>query len=309
MCLTWSLDRFANGNSSLSDGSYRFSFNAGQITDLFGNPLDGNGNGIGGDNFVLQFHRLQGDSDGNAIVNDVDAILVNGALGATPSSATWNLNADLDRDNRVTVRDRVVVARANGNQIVTPPAASSLAAAIPGDFNENGIVDAADYTVWRKHLGTGLVLGDAGGGLDVDGADNTAWRNNYGIDLQTVFDKHETAIDEVGALAIIASTPNVPIIATVEPLVTAAVVSTSQERTKERIVSLAIAAGDNSVPKTITDAKVEVDAVFELFSSFAASVRSVGRRLSSRQTLSPLPGRTLLGKLAVAHPSSIAPAL
>ena len=32
--------------------------------------------------------------------------------------------------------------------------ASSLVSAIPGDFNGNGTVDAADYMVWRDHLGT-----------------------------------------------------------------------------------------------------------------------------------------------------------
>ena len=28
---------------------------------------------------------------------------------------------------------------------------------LPGDYNQNGIVDAADYTVWRDNLGSGTV--------------------------------------------------------------------------------------------------------------------------------------------------------
>lgn len=41
--------------------------------------------------------------------------------------------------------------------------------ALPGDFNSNGVVDAADYTVWRDGLNTTFVQ-----------ADYTTWRNQYG---------------------------------------------------------------------------------------------------------------------------------
>ena len=51
-----------------------------------------------------------------------------------------------------------------------------------GDFNANGIVDAADYTVWRNSLGqTGLALpadGDGSGG--VDATDYGVWRSHFG---------------------------------------------------------------------------------------------------------------------------------
>ena len=39
-------------------------------------------------------------------------------------------------------------------------------AAIPGDFNHNGVVDAADYIVWRKTDGTPAVY--------------NAWRTHFG---------------------------------------------------------------------------------------------------------------------------------
>jgi hypothetical protein len=51
-----------------------------------------------------------------------------------------------------------------------------------GDYNKNGVVEAADYTVWRNTLSnTGFALpadGDASG--TVDAADFFAWRENYG---------------------------------------------------------------------------------------------------------------------------------
>jgi hypothetical protein len=52
----------------------------------------------------------------------------------------------------------------------------------PGDYNTNGVVDSADYIVWRK------VLGDSGAGLAADGngngqidaGDYDVWRAHFG---------------------------------------------------------------------------------------------------------------------------------
>ena len=56
---------------------------------------------------------------------------------------------------------------------------------LPGDFNGNSIVDAADYTVWRNNLGTDFDLhgngneeGDSEGVVDL--ADYSTWTSNYG---------------------------------------------------------------------------------------------------------------------------------
>jgi hypothetical protein len=54
---------------------------------------------------------------------------------------------------------------------------------LPGDFNKNNVVDAADYTVWRDHLGapheSGL-NGNGDGANGVDAGDFTLWKNNFG---------------------------------------------------------------------------------------------------------------------------------
>jgi hypothetical protein len=60
---------------------------------------------------------------------------------------------------------------------------------VPGDFNNNGVVDAADYTVWRD------TLGQTGEGLDAD-FDNSnsidaidyeiGWRENFGRNRFTI---------------------------------------------------------------------------------------------------------------------------
>jgi fibronectin-binding autotransporter adhesin len=54
-------------------------------------------------------------------------------------------------------------------------------AGVPGDYNQNGIVDAADYVVWRKNVGPGSL--DNEGGISpgfVDGADYNFWRSRFG---------------------------------------------------------------------------------------------------------------------------------
>jgi uncharacterized repeat protein (TIGR03803 family) len=56
------------------------------------------------------------------------------------------------------------------------------APAIPGDYNSNGVIDAADYVVWRKTLGqTGANLpADGSHNNQVDSADYSVWRARFG---------------------------------------------------------------------------------------------------------------------------------
>ncbi len=58
-----------------------------------------------------------------------------------------------------------------------------VAANLPGDYNADGQVDAADYTVWRDTLGStgGGLAADGNGDLVVDALDYSVWRSNFGI--------------------------------------------------------------------------------------------------------------------------------
>jgi hypothetical protein len=54
---------------------------------------------------------------------------------------------------------------------------------LPGDFNGNGIVDAADYTVWRDNLGStsnAVLHGNGDATLGVGPGDYTLWKANFG---------------------------------------------------------------------------------------------------------------------------------
>ncbi|TWT77143.1 hypothetical protein Pla123a_25740 [Posidoniimonas polymericola] len=48
-----------------------------------------------------------------------------------------------------------------------------------GDYNADGVTDAADYTVWRDHLNQPTDLGDGDNNGLVDTADYLVWRSRY----------------------------------------------------------------------------------------------------------------------------------
>ena len=61
-----------------------------------------------------------------------------------------------------------------------------ISVTLMGDFNNDGSVDAADYTIWRDELGqTGITLA-ADANLDgvVDQDDYNLWSTNYGTQIQ-----------------------------------------------------------------------------------------------------------------------------
>ena len=62
---------------------------------------------------------------------------------------------------------------------------------VDGDYNLDGVVDAADYSVWLASLGTSVAAGvrdlqaDGNGDGYVDYHDHSAWKNNLGATAPT----------------------------------------------------------------------------------------------------------------------------
>lgn len=82
------------------------------------------------------------------------------------------------------------------NGPIAPPAVG-----LAGDFNNDGIVDAADYTVWRDNLGGDeSTLGGNGDGVGVvDNDDYALWAANYGATSGAVI----TAVPEPTAIVLL----------------------------------------------------------------------------------------------------------
>jgi hypothetical protein len=104
--------------TSLKDGRYTLKVSAAKVTDVAGNPLDGNSDGIGGDDYVEvgdpatnKLFRLFGDADGNGFVDGIDF----GAFRASFGTA------------------------------------SSVF-----DFDGGGFVDGLDFGQFRQRFGTGI---------------------------------------------------------------------------------------------------------------------------------------------------------
>ena len=87
-----------------------------------------------------------------------------------------------------------------------------LAAAIPGDYDQNHVVDAADYDAWRAAFGQSVspTFGaDGNGDGSVDAADFVVWRDNFGYSLPSAPGAGSVSaadVPEPAALALLAIT-------------------------------------------------------------------------------------------------------
>ena len=78
---------------------------------------------------------------------------------------------------QTTARDDSVAFIPNGGTGFTKP----FSPAITGDYNHDGVVDAADYSVWRDTLGsTSSLAADGNNNHVIDSGDYTIWKTNFG---------------------------------------------------------------------------------------------------------------------------------
>ncbi len=73
---------------------------------------------------------------------------------------------------------------------------------LPGDYNLDGTVDAADYTVWRDNLGTSNVAADGNNDGTVDSLDYNVWRSNFGASANASLGVTSGAVPEPSSVAI-----------------------------------------------------------------------------------------------------------
>jgi hypothetical protein len=127
---------------------------------------------------VMMINLLDGSSNDAEVTLDIDGVSLedegtrwlwgSGEQGAPAES----MISGLGNNFTITVPDRTVM-------VLLIPAFVGLA----GDFNDDGVVDAADYTTWRDNLGAGdeAVLNGNGDGLNgVDAGDYALWVDHFG---------------------------------------------------------------------------------------------------------------------------------
>jgi hypothetical protein len=90
---------------SVPDGNYRLTVDGDQIVGPGGQLLDGDGDNVPGGDFVLAFHRLFGDADGDRDVDASDFAALRGTFGRAPSDSAYRAYFDSDGDNDVDATD------------------------------------------------------------------------------------------------------------------------------------------------------------------------------------------------------------
>jgi hypothetical protein len=68
----------------------------------------------------------------------------------------------------------------NTSQLYTTGVISVTGAGLPGDYNNNGVVDASDYVVWRNNQGSTNVLANDPIGGTIGVAQYNQWRTHLG---------------------------------------------------------------------------------------------------------------------------------
>ena len=110
---------------SLPNGNYRATLKSMGVHDAVGNPLDGNADGRGGDEYSFDLARRYGDNDGDGDVDATDSRALRATFNKSVGRPGYNGAFDYDGDNDVDGADRHVFRyyqppTAAGNR---PPAA------------------------------------------------------------------------------------------------------------------------------------------------------------------------------------------
>ena len=75
---------------------------------------------------------------------------------------------------------------------------------LAGDYNENGVVDAADYVIWRDTLGSDSDLIADGNGNDlIDAGDYDVWRTHFGQTIGSGSATESASVPEPSTLLLI----------------------------------------------------------------------------------------------------------
>ncbi|WP_221435607.1 PQQ-dependent sugar dehydrogenase [Algisphaera agarilytica] len=156
-----------------------FVYRGSELPELYGQYIFGEFQGVG----------EEFDEEGRT-VGDGGRLLYGDPTGTPGSNTVFQMLIDPDGEE-LPYRITGFAQDANGELIlvgidetfsgVLLSITATVAELLAGDYNGNGIVDAADYTVWQDSFGSTTDLAADGNGNGViDAADYTVWQDNFG---------------------------------------------------------------------------------------------------------------------------------
>jgi fibronectin-binding autotransporter adhesin len=159
-----------------------------------------------GGNFVTEF--VSGMIDPLAIAGNLDlSALANSLLvTGTGTGTSWVIATYAGQLSGTfeTITSGFTVDYGTGfNSQITLNAGGSVGVA--GDYNENGVVDAADYVLWRNSVGPGSLPNE--GGISpgvIDTADYSFWRSRFGATSGAASGVGSNAVPEPNGALVIA---------------------------------------------------------------------------------------------------------
>jgi subtilisin-like proprotein convertase family protein len=119
------------------DGNYTARLKADRVTLADGGMLDGNGDGLGGDDYTLDFFQLNGDANRDRAVNTADLKILFANRGA--ANPTWD-QADFNYDHAVDFIDFQTLEISLGHTLPAP--AATPATATVGEVEELAFASA-----------------------------------------------------------------------------------------------------------------------------------------------------------------------
>lgn len=155
---TVSVDPSALARGILPDGNYVARLISAGFSAADGSSLDGNGDGVPGDDHTFAFYQLAGDLTGDRRVGAADVRALYARLG---TAATGPDQGDLDYDGAITFADYQLMELAVGKQLAAPaappeaPTAAPLASAAPATASSAEAVAPATGSTATAPSGTG----------------------------------------------------------------------------------------------------------------------------------------------------------
>ena len=136
-------------------------------------------------NPALEFYRLDvaamfADAIADPAAFGLTNVTDSAAPGLTPGAGSYDTSQIVPNPNEYIFWDDVHPTATV--HAVLAERARMLLLGLPGDYNEDAVVDAADYTVWRDNFGApaGTLPNDVDGGM-IGQAQYDTWKANFGM--------------------------------------------------------------------------------------------------------------------------------